>query len=469
MPLQPLLSDTSVASAMIERIRLVISISFIGIASVFGSLESETAQKYVATHDVQTQQRFFSATMCWTSSTTRFTPAPFAFAPCFMMLLSFRQPIRGTAVSAIFLMLAISPVNTDFNLAHADKTGDRDIPGSTDSSPTKDRPANEPLESDSSFVIKRFLPADDPPVTPGQHTDREEHSPDKSDRFWLINTRRLSSNASCLDLDQPGFAIYRLRDCSSPTQVSVDQFLQAIEQRGSAVIYVHGNRMSASNAIHRGLAVYRAVNRYRSGDALDWVIWSWPSDKQGMLMRDARIKAFRTDGQGLYLAWLLRRHAESGTNTTLIGYSFGGRIITGALHAAAGGKLGGRTLPGDPVVGGPFDAGLVAPAVDNHWLTDQGYHRFATQNLERLVLMYNRRDAVLKRYWLIDRVRGRMALGYSGPTRFSDRYDGEHLPVFARDCSPTVGLRHDELDYYQKDCRAGSQMARLIDDFFSDQ
>ncbi len=186
-------------------------------------------------------------------------------------------------------------------------------------------------------------------------------------------------------------------------------------------------------------------------------------------MQDARIKASRTDGQGLYLAWLLREHAKLQVNTSLIGYSFGGRIITGALHAAAGGALGGRQLPGEPVVGGPFDAGLVAPAVDSHWLTSHGYHRYATQNLQQLVLMYNRRDAVLKRYWLIDRVRGRMALGYSGPTSFANRFDGTKLPVFARDCSPSIGLQHDELDYYQKACHAGSEMAKLIDDFYVNQ
>jgi hypothetical protein len=88
----------------------------------------------------------------------------------------------------------------------------------------------------------------------------------------------------------------------------------------------------------------------------------------------------------------------------------------------------------------------------------------ATQNLDRLVLLYNRRDAVLKRYWLIDRVRGRMALGYSGPSSFAERFDGSTLPVLSRDCSPSVGLQHDELDYYRKSCRAGFEMARLIDD-----
>ncbi len=289
---------------------------------------------------------------------------------------------------------------------------------------------------------------------------------DEGDRFWLINTRHLTSRARCVDLEQPGFAVFRLRPCQPSEHVTIDDYLNAVGQRRSVVVYVHGNRVPAREAIQRGLSIHRKIKCFRSGRSIDWVIWSWPSDKQGILIRDARIKASRTDGQGLYLGWLLRRHAEVQAETTLIGYSFGGRIITGSLHAAAGGSLAGRQLPGQPLLGANIDAGLVAPAVDSHWLTDRGYHRLATQNLNRLVLLYNCRDAVLKRYWLVDRVRGRMALGYSGPTSFAPRFDGTKLPVRSRDCSPSIGIQHDEMDYYRKSCRADSEMAKLIDDFY---
>lgn len=289
---------------------------------------------------------------------------------------------------------------------------------------------------------------------------------DEGDRFWLISTRHLTSQARCVNLEQPGFAVSQLRPRQCSVRVTIDDYLQAIGERRSVVVYVHGNRVPAHEALQRGLSIHHKIKRFRSGQSIDWVIWSWPSDKQGILIRDARIKASRTDGQGLYLGWLLRKHAELQAETTLIGYSFGGRIITGSLHAAAGGSLAGRQLPGPPLLGANFDAGLVAPAVDSHWLTDRGYHRLATQNMNRLVLLYNRRDAVLKRYWLVDRVRGRMALGYSGPTSFAPRFDGTKLPVRSRDCSPSIGIQHDEMDYYRKSCRADSEMAKLIDDFY---
>jgi hypothetical protein len=181
-------------------------------------------------------------------------------------------------------------------------------------------------------------------------------------------------------------------------------------------------------------------------------------------VHDFRRKADRTEAQGLYLSWLLRKHVESDVPTTLIGYSFGVPVVTGALHALAGGKLGGRSLPGPAINGIPFDAGFVAPAIERHSLTSHGEYALATKNLDRLLLLYNRRDAVLKRYWLLDRVRGTVALGYSGPTAFAPRADGSKLSVRARDCSPSVGLQHVELNYYNKSCLAGPEMAALIDD-----
>ena len=92
----------------------------------------------------------------------------------------------------------------------------------------------------------------------------------------------------------------------------------------------------------------------------------------------------------------------------------------------------------------------MAPAIERNWLLPSGYHGKATRNLDRLVLMYNHRDSVLKRYWLIDRMRSSVALGYSGPRAFGPRFDGSRLPVVARDFARVIGTHHDELDYYQK-------------------
>jgi hypothetical protein len=382
-----------------------------------------------------------------------------------MKLPSLREPIRDAALATIcwvrvaaLVVMGVLAANADQGawLQEDSSTLDGDSCGHLDLTTTLEL-ASELDPQDSAFTTEGTAGRFGQILAGGD-------SCEPCDRLWLISTRHLSSCASGTNLDEPDLAVYQLREGSPPCRVSIDDYLQAVGGRRSAVIYVHGNRIPSDDAVQRGRLIYQTVKHCRDGNPIDWVIWSWPSDKQGILTHDARIKAARTDGQGLYLAWLLRKHAQFDVDNTLIGYSFGARIITGALHAMAGGTLGGKMLPGEPQLGRRIEAGLVAPAIDSGWMSNQGYHRLATQNLDRLVLLYNRRDAVLKRYWLIDRVRGRMALGYSGPSSFADRFDGSDLPVFSRDCSPSVGLQHDELDYYRKSCRAGLEMARLIDD-----
>jgi hypothetical protein len=288
--------------------------------------------------------------------------------------------------------------------------------------------------------------------------------PDVADRFWMISTRSLTSSTCNVNLDSPQLRVHRLDSRGKASPATLDEYLSALTPERQVVVYVHGNRMASNKVVHRSFSVYRNIIRCNEKRPMDWVIFSWPSAKQGTLIHDARRKASRTDAQGLYLAWLLRKQVKQAESTKMIGFSFGSRVITGALHSLAGGKLGGRLLPGSPTTGATVDVGLVAPAIDSNWLSEKGYHAMATKNLDRLALLYNRRDAVLKRYWLLNKVRGRVALGYTGPRSFAPRADGSELPVVARDYSSYVGLRHDELDYYTKSRHAANIMADLIND-----
>lgn len=326
------------------------------------------------------------------------------------------------------------------------------------------------LLADCSMLFGEIKGRPDHPQT--QSLSESKQSPDSSsaeaedvgasDRIWLLSTRKMVSRASQVKLDTPAFEISLLNNKNVFQRRRFDEFMEAISERRKAVIYVHGNRFTAEDAIIRGRWVYSKVALKDLDAPVDWIIWSWESDKNGILVHDARLKAIRTEGQGLYLGWLLKKHAEQNIATTLVGYSFGGRVVTGGLHAAAGGELGGVSIEGSPTLGAPFNAALIAPAIDSLWLSQRGYHRNATQNLDRLTLLYNRRDAVLKRYWLIDRVQGRLALGYTGPRSFAPRFDGSSLPVLSRDCSESIGVKHDELFYFQKSCRSAQEIATLI-------
>lgn len=291
------------------------------------------------------------------------------------------------------------------------------------------------------------------------------------DRIWLLSTRHLSSSARCINLSDPEFLVYRLGVCGQRETTSLEELASQLTPMRPLVIYVHGNMIDRCNAVTRSMLVHRSIRRYRTDEPVDWLVWSWPSSFDGIRwLKDFREKALRTDAQGLYLASFMRRRVPASLPVTMIGYSFGARIITGSLHALAGGSLGGRRLEGAPTIGAPINAGIVAPALESGWLARNGYHGKATKNLQELVILYSRRDFVLKRYWLINRIRGSMALGYTGPRSFAPRADGSKLPVRSRDCSHTIGNHHREVEYYEEQHHnAGAEMAKLINARFSTQ
>ncbi len=282
------------------------------------------------------------------------------------------------------------------------------------------------------------------------------------DRIWLVSTRRLPTDVCHAPLTNPAFEISRVDLCGNVRRSTLSELLDEHPAGQPVLFQVHGNRMSDETGLERGIFVYQQTVPHCHSGPLDYIIFSWPSDKEGILLGDGREKADRTDAQGLYLAWLVRELSQRDIPITMIGFSFGARIATGALHSLAGGRLEGRTLPNEHLRGINVNLGLIAPALEDDWLRAGNYHGLASQNIQQMSILYNQRDAVLKRYWLIDKVRGNMALGYTGPRAVAARFDGSPMPISACDCSTSLGIRHDEKKYYLEDCQAGRRMAKLV-------
>ena len=119
----------------------------------------------------------------------------------------------------------------------------------------------------------------------------------------------------------------------------LDSFL-AYDSSVPTIIFVHGNRITPSDARQQVLDLYRRMMHYgASGPPIRLVIFSWPSAQAGGLLRDVRIKAARTGPAGCQLAWLVDQMPAE-TPISLVGFSFGARIITGGLHLLGGGNLG---------------------------------------------------------------------------------------------------------------------------------
>ncbi|WP_145352808.1 hypothetical protein [Roseimaritima multifibrata] len=282
------------------------------------------------------------------------------------------------------------------------------------------------------------------------------------DSTYVLSTRHLASQCGCIDLQRPNLRVSQLDSCGRATGADLEDCLSA-PPGTLLVIYVHGNRMESCDLVGRALDVRRQVlaRRYDRSTPVRWLVWSWPSEQQGILLDDARLKARRADAQSLYLAWFVRELSARGHRPQFIAYSFGARVVTGSLHALAGGSIAGFGLPGEKYQGLDAAVGLVAPAIGEDWLCTNGQHGLATTNLRHLTVLYNQRDAILKRYPLLDP--GSEALGYLGPRGFAPRLDGSRLPVEFRNCSHTVGRRHAEEDYYRGSCNAGRTMAKMLE------
>jgi hypothetical protein len=282
------------------------------------------------------------------------------------------------------------------------------------------------------------------------------------DSLWMISTRCLG--CSCGDkqaeLDLP---LWRY-DGDSGWQETDWSDWSAAEQPGTTtVVYVHGNRVEAGEAGGRGLAAYRALTRNASDlRPIRFVMWSWPSAKlKGPRpKRDAQVKAARTPCQSYYLAHFLTR-LNPDTQLSLLGYSFGVRIISGALHLADGGALGCLKLTEAGVrPAHSVRVALLAGGMNNDWWLPGHYHDQAWSAVDRLCLLYNTCDPVLRFYPRLDRRSGAQALGRTGFCWTASLGDDAWRLEQANVCCE-IGKTHDEDAYFASDavmCRVGETL-----------
>lgn len=272
----------------------------------------------------------------------------------------------------------------------------------------------------------------------------------EGDELWLVSSRCLPDLEKCTTLAPVEFRTSRFH-CESGWVTSDDQ--QLIASFSSAptmrtVVYAHGNWMTADNALGRGCYVYNRTSQ-RAQESIRFIIYSWPSQRDGRPVRDVYEKAERSNVDTYYFAQLLSRVPES-SPLGILAYSFGGRVVGGGLHLVAGGTLEGRTSPtwdGQRQIHISF----VAPAFDRTWLVRDQEYGMAMQNVETLVNIYNSRDPVLRRFRFIDFFSTPIAAGFSGladphatrPLQADDR-------IAQYDCGEAVGTSHDEMNYYRK-------------------
>jgi hypothetical protein len=187
------------------------------------------------------------------------------------------------------------------------------------------------------------------------------------------------------------------------------------------------------------------------------VIWSWPAERIYRRNNiDVNLKAAYSDDEGYYLAlWLAE--LRPGVKVSLIGHSFGPRIITGALHLLASGEVAGRCLPEKTTSTwkagkrNPIRAVLLAAGIDDAWLAPGGCHHLALSLVDRMLVTRNDCDRVLRWYSRTCGYGGIEAMGFTGPCGLTDPSKVEVLDV-----AGTVGKFHDWRCY----CSAANMCSR---------
>ena len=266
-------------------------------------------------------------------------------------------------------------------------------------------------------------------------------------QVWLVSTRGAPHDGV------PGQALpqldyWRLDEQSEWSAADAAMFRASDDPAVPTVVFIHGNRSDADEAVEKGWCTYQSI-RSQSDRPLRFVIWSWPADREFRRNRpDARLKAAYSDVDAWYLAqWLAE--VRPGVRLSLIGHSFGPRIITGDLHLLAGGQLAGCGLPEGTVTAwstgkrNPIRAVLLAAALDYDWLAPGGCHEQALSLVDQMLVTCNSCDRALRWYPRIDGRGGPSALGFVGPGGVENAKNIELLDV-----SALVGPFHDYRRYY---------------------
>ncbi|HWB07903.1 MAG TPA: hypothetical protein VG826_01575 [Pirellulales bacterium] len=262
-------------------------------------------------------------------------------------------------------------------------------------------------------------------------------------QLWLVSTRALphGSQHSSRRL-VPQVELYEAGDVWRPS--SLDELVAARDSRLTTIVLVHGNDTVDPRARSKGLGIYQALAE-NAERPLRLIVWSWPADYLGGTLRhDARVKAERADVDAYYLAQFIGQ-LDPDEALSLVGYSFGARVVSGALQLVGGGSLAGR-ISGRNDPRAPIRAVLLAAAIDDDWLLPGHRYGHALSVVERLVVLVNPQDRVLRFYRFLAPGTGAAALGAHGLP--SPAGLEPHLAKIEQiDVGPLVGVQHGWSSY----------------------
>lgn len=272
--------------------------------------------------------------------------------------------------------------------------------------------------------------------------------PRPQDKIWLISTRDSLHNNGFGRQDM-GLKYYQY-DPESGSGIAdwstsdLTTFLEQNTSDTSIVFYVHGNRVAHGEDRQRALTMYRDLIRHAVAPRpILFVTWSWPTARLKGHLRDVRVKAYRSGRAGYQLAWLLDQLGPE-ASLSMIGYSFGARVITGALHVLGQGRLGSLHLETrkHPMPKSTRVV-LLTGALHDDWLLPKRYHGRALSQIDQILILYNPCDPAMKWYPIIDRHCRSFPIGRWGLSSCGNLSKTDRLKIEQRNVCGYLGRSHD--------------------------
>src|SRR5262245_47499915 len=183
----------------------------------------------------------------------------------------------------------------------------------------------------------------------------------EQDQVWIVSTHHLGCY---IPSNQPTFQIFRYELGVWQPRTEAE-FFAADSADLVTPFYIHGNWVTWEESSSHGLSVYfEMAGKFDTEPPVRFVIWLWPSQRVKGFLHDVRRNAARSDFESYYLADFLGR-MNGEVRVGLLGYSYGARIISGAMHLHGGGLLFGHSppMPSRPHV----QVAMWASAEHTHW------------------------------------------------------------------------------------------------------
>jgi hypothetical protein len=263
---------------------------------------------------------------------------------------------------------------------------------------------------------------------------------------WLISTRNLPHDCFSEDAARR-MRFYRLSESGTQWERSDrHEFLASDDPTIPTSYFVHGNWFTHQDAIDLGLDFARNMRRQSGNRPLRVVIWSWQSERELWRIRsDLELKLKRADTQGIYLGWLMNQSQRT-MPISLVGYSYGARVVSVALHLLGGGQFSGQQLSPPPHrTEGRVSAVFLAGAEPIQRLLPGQPLGFAPYVADQIVVTTNERDPVLCYFRLLEPNADLYALGESG---FDARRLGPNAhKVWQVPVDSSIGRSHSLIDY----------------------